>query len=197
MQTPPPPPPPPPGGYPAPPPGGYPPPPAGGYPPAPLSPYRQQGYGYQAAGAYGGFWIRLVAVIIDGFIVAIPLFLLGIVIGVTVGVGTAVSGNANSPDLTGGNPGLTAFLDFVSFVLSAGYFIYFWGVGATPGMRLLKLRVADAGTGAPIGFGRAVLRYVGYILSIIVCYVGLIWAAFDGRKQGWHDKIAGTVVLQG
>jgi uncharacterized RDD family membrane protein YckC len=45
--------------------------------------------------------------------------------------------------------------------------------------------------------GRAALRYVGYVISTLVCYIGLIWAAFDSRKQGWHDKIASTVVVQG
>ena len=37
---------------------------------------------------------------------------------------------------------------------------------------------------------------VGYVVSSMVCYIGLIWAAFDPRKQGWHDKIAGTVVTR-
>jgi len=54
----------------------------------------------------------------------------------------------------------------------------------------------DATTGAPIGFGRAALRYVGFVVSILVCYIGLIWAAFDPRKQGWHDKVARTVVIR-
>ena len=137
------------------------------------------------------------AVFIDGIIVAIPLILLGVVIGVTVGVGSALSGNTSARDISTAGTGLNAIVDLVSFVLGAGYFIYFWGIGATPGQRLFKLRVVDASTGAPIGFGRAAMRYIGYIISILVCYVGLIWAAFDSRKQGWHDKIAGTVVLQG
>jgi len=41
------------------------------------------------------------------------------------------------------------------------------------------------------------MRYLGYIVSVIPCYIGLIWAAFDPKKQGWHDKIANSVVVQG
>jgi uncharacterized RDD family membrane protein YckC len=43
---------------------------------------------------------------------------------------------------------------------------------------------------------RALLRYVGLIISIVVLLLGVIWIAFDSRKQGWHDKIAGTVVVR-
>jgi uncharacterized RDD family membrane protein YckC len=49
----------------------------------------------------------------------------------------------------------------------------------------------------PITAGKAVLRYIGLFISFIVCFVGVIWVAFDARKQGWMDKIAGTLVLQG
>jgi uncharacterized RDD family membrane protein YckC len=62
-------------------------------------------------------------------------------------------------------------------------------------MRLFRLRVVDANTGQRIGIGRAILRIVGFVLSAIPCYFGLVSAAFDARKQGWHDKIATTVVL--
>jgi uncharacterized RDD family membrane protein YckC len=41
-----------------------------------------------------------------------------------------------------------------------------------------------------------VLRYVGFVISIIPLAIGLIWAGFDPRKQGWHDKIAGTYVVR-
>jgi uncharacterized RDD family membrane protein YckC len=93
--------------------------------------------------------------------------------------------------------GATGIIQLIAFLITVGYFVYFWGKGQTIGMRVFHLRVADAVTGQPIGYGRAALRYLGYVISAIVCYIGLIWAAFDGRKQGWHDKIANTVVLQG
>lgn len=194
MQNPPPPPPPPPsGGFPPPPP-----PPSGGYPPAPPLPQggypAPQGYGQVT---YGGFWIRLVAYIIDAVIIFIPLFVIGLVIGLIAAAGAgAAANNTNQANAIAGS-GASVLIDLIAFVISVGYFVYFWGRGQTIGMRVFHLRVADAVTGQPIGYGRAALRYLGYIISAIVCYIGLIWAAFDGRKQGWHDKIANTVVLQG
>jgi uncharacterized RDD family membrane protein YckC len=196
QNPPPPPPPPPPGGYapPPPPPGGYPPPPPlaqpAGYP-AP------QGYGYAPQATYGGFWIRFVAIFLDGLIISIPLIILAVIVGVATGVAVGVSGNLNNQTASPAISGATVLIDLIAFVITVGYFVYFWGQGQTLGMRLFRLRVVDATTGAPIGYGRAALRYLGYIVSVLVCYIGLIWAAFDSRKQGWHDKIANTVVLQG
>jgi uncharacterized RDD family membrane protein YckC len=154
-------------------------------------------YGYAPQVRYGGFWIRFVAVIIDSIIVSIPGFILGVIVGIIAAVATNASGNGNGNSATGAAfTGVQLLVELLSLAISIGYFVYFWGRGSTLGMRLFHLRVADATTGLPIGYGRAALRYLGYILSVIVCYIGLIWAAFDSRKQGWHDKIAGTVVLQ-
>jgi uncharacterized RDD family membrane protein YckC len=69
-------------------------------------------------------------------------------------------------------------------------------MGGSLGQRLLGMRVVDATTGQPIGFGKAAVRWLGLILSFVVCFIGVIWVAFDGRKQGWMDKIAGTVVVR-
>jgi uncharacterized RDD family membrane protein YckC len=165
----------------------------GGYP----APQAAAGYGYAPQARYGGFWIRFVAVFIDGIIVAIPGVILGVIVGIMAAVANGVSNNSNGSTTTNAAfGGATLLVDLISFVITVGYFVYFWGKGQTLGMRLFHLRVADATTGQPIGYGRAGLRYLGYILSVIVCYIGLIWAAFDSRKQGWHDKIASTVVLQ-
>ena len=199
MQNPPPPPPPPPsGGYPPPPP-----PPSGGYPPPPPLPQpggypAPQGYGLAPQVTYGGFWIRLVAYIIDAVIIFIPIFVLALVIGLIASLaGGAASNSSNNQATAVAGTGATLIIQIIAFVITVGYFVYFWGQGQTLGMRVFHLRVADANTGLPIGYGRAALRYLGYIISAVVCYIGLIWAAFDGRKQGWHDKIANTVVLQG
>jgi uncharacterized RDD family membrane protein YckC len=138
-----------------------------------------------------------VAAIIDGIIIAIPVFILAFIIGVIAGVGAGVSGNPSSQAVNSASAGVTAIVYLIAIAISVGYFVYFWGQGQTLAMRLFGLRVVDANTGAPIGLGRAALRYVGYVISTLVCYIGLIWAAFDSRKQGWHDKIASTVVVQG
>ena len=191
-----PPPPPPPGGYspPPPPPGGYSPPPPLGQPagyPAP------QSYGYAPQVTYGGFWIRFVAYIIDAIIIFVPVVIIGVVVGLVTGGAIVSMGSTSDNTVAAASTGAQLLVQIIAFVITVGYFVYFWGIGSTLGMRVFHLRVADANTGAPIGFGRAALRYVGLVISTFVCYIGLIWAAFDGRKQGWHDKIASSVVLQG
>jgi uncharacterized RDD family membrane protein YckC len=86
------------------------------------------------------------------------------------------------------------YLFFV--VVTLGYWIYFWGTsGATLGMRLLRLRIIDANTGATIGYARAVVRLLMTVVNSWACYIGWIWVAFDPRKQGWHDKVANSVVI--
>src|SRR6266568_613780 len=193
MQNPPPPPPP---GFlppPPPPPGGMPPPkpPAGGFA---VETYRPVWAEHQETFAprFGGFWIRLAASIIDSIIVTVALFIIFFAIGLIAGIAGLATGQ--HPSATGSSVETVANLIYL--LLYVGYFVYFWGMSQTPAMRWLGLQVVDATTGAPIGFGRAALRYVGYLVSILACYVGLIWAAFDPRKQGWHDKIARTVVIR-
>jgi uncharacterized RDD family membrane protein YckC len=66
---------------------------------------------------------------------------------------------------------------------------------ATPGKMLVHARIADAKSlGAP-STGQLVVRFFAYLASMIPLFLGFFWIAFDARKQGWHDKIAGTVVI--
>ncbi|HEX9571297.1 MAG TPA: RDD family protein [Burkholderiales bacterium] len=93
--------------------------------------------------------------------------------------------------------GQTLLFDvLVQFVLPAVAAILFWRYrGATPGKMLVSARIVDAATlGAP-STGKLIGRYFAYIVSSIFM-LGFIWIAFDKRKQGWHDKLAGTVVIQ-
>jgi uncharacterized RDD family membrane protein YckC len=184
MQNPPPPPPPsgPPPMSPPPPPGGYMPPPPGGYMPPPPQPGAYMPAA-APAGSYGGFWIRVVAYIIDF-----------IILGVISSIIDAIF-HVNPTNPTGGGGGPAGFINLViDIAYFAGQWTYF---GATLGQRIFKLRVVDANTGQPIGIGKALLRWVGLFVSFLVCFVGVIWVAFDSRKQGWMDKIAGTLVVQG
>jgi len=85
----------------------------------------------------------------------------------------------------------------LAFAASAVYSILLWSLfGGTLGQRMLGLHVVDAATGQNIGLGRSIGRYVGFVISGIALDIGFIWAAFDGRKQGWHDKIASTFVVR-
>lgn len=85
----------------------------------------------------------------------------------------------------------------VNVVLPLLVILAFWIYkGATPGKMLIAARIVDARTGGPITKGQAVLRCLGYVVSFVPFGLGYLWVAFDRRKQGWHDKIAGTVVVR-
>jgi uncharacterized RDD family membrane protein YckC len=160
-------------------PGAYPPPP--GYPPQPGYPppgYGQpMGYppaGYGAMPQYAGFWIRFVAYFIDAIIWVVALFVAALSIIILVGL---------------------VLLPAVFF----GYWWYFWWKGgATPGMKMVGLRVVRAIDGGPLDGGMAAIRalifYVEMFLGLIGL-IGFIWAAFEPRKRAWHDMAAGTVVI--
>jgi uncharacterized RDD family membrane protein YckC len=167
-------------------------------PPAPAQYAPPQAYGAQTT--YAGFWIRLVARIIDAVIVGIPF---GIIIGAFAVIGglfasNSDSSNQNAQGATAAVLGGTFILLYlIAGVAQIGYWIYFWGSsGSTLGMRMLHLKVVDAVTGGPIGYARATIRFLMSIVNTWACYIGWIWVAFDPRKQGWHDKVANSVVLQ-
>ncbi len=187
-------PPPPPPSAPAPPPAPPPAAPAMVLPPGPISPWIAANYpgikqtaSYQGT-LYAGFWIRLLAYVVDSLIVASPVAL--IAFAVLLGPGQSLNEIATSPT----DPRIST-IRLAALLVGAAYFAFFWSLGSTPGMRLFGLRVVDSSSRTTIGLGRALLRYLGFLISGVCCYIGLIWAAFDGQKQGWHDKIASTVVV--
>jgi len=129
----------------------------------------------------GGFFIRVAAYIVDAVLVLIIPFVLGTLAGLT-----------GEKDRTIG----ASVLIVAALIAYLAYFPYFWTRGATPGMRLFGLRVVDAETMDPISGGQAVLRLIGLWLSFLVVYLGVLWVLIDNRKQGWHDKLASTLVLR-
>ena len=85
----------------------------------------------------------------------------------------------------------------VFFVIGVLYHsLLWWRFGATVGQLALGIQIRRETDGSRIGLGRAVVRYIGYILSGWILFFGFIWVAIDARKQGWHDKIAGTVAVR-
>jgi uncharacterized RDD family membrane protein YckC len=160
--------------------------------------YVQERNGAMTGRRYGGFWRRSFAFFIDEVIlyfVTLILFLIGLL---ALGLkGKALDHMlATSEGVTSGM-GLFGLL-YIAASLLAGmtYFTWFHGVGGrTPGKMLLGLRVIQA-SGDPMTPGIAFLRWVGYLISGPVFCLGFLWIAFDGRKQGWHDKIAATLVVR-
>ena len=84
----------------------------------------------------------------------------------------------------------------LNYILPAIVVIIFWTYkSATPGKLLLKIRIVDAKTGGKPSTVQWLIRYIGYYVSAFVFMLGFIWVGFDRRKQGWHDKLASTVVI--
>ena len=133
---------------------------------------------------YAGFWIRVGASLIDTILVMV----------VTLPLATAIFGKAywDSESLVAG------LWDVVlSYILPAIAVIVFWVYkSATPGKMITNLIIVDAETGGKPSTGQFIGRYFAYYLSAIPLMLGFIWVAFDKRKQGWHDKLAGTVVIR-
>jgi uncharacterized RDD family membrane protein YckC len=74
------------------------------------------------------------------------------------------------------------------------YFVIFWVlVGATPGKRILGLKVMRTGA-QRLSWWRAIVRFVGYWISALPLFLGYLWILVDTRRQGWHDKLADTIV---
>ena len=135
---------------------------------------------------YAGFWARSGATIID------TILLLLITTPITVSIyGWSYYTDANIGIIAGP-------ADFlISWVLPAIAVIVFWILKqATPGKMAISSKIVDATTGNPASPAQLISRYFAYFVSTIPLFLGIIWVAFDKRKQGWHDKLAGTVVIK-
>ena len=85
----------------------------------------------------------------------------------------------------------------LSWVAPPVAIISFWIIrSATPGKMAFRAVIVDAETGGKPNRGQCVGRYFGYFVASLPLFLGILWVAFDARKQGWHDKLAGTVVIR-
>jgi uncharacterized RDD family membrane protein YckC len=85
----------------------------------------------------------------------------------------------------------------VSYVLPAIAIIVFWIYkSATPGKMAIRATIVDAKTGLQPSNGQLIGRYFAYYISTIPLCLGFLWIIWDPKKQGWHDKLAGTVVVR-
>jgi uncharacterized RDD family membrane protein YckC len=136
--------------------------------------------------SYGGFWKRVIAYLIDGLIIAVPI---------TMIFGTVI------PDvMQAENVQAVPFAVSVpQLIMILGSWVYFAGLEssewqATVGKKILGMKVVNA-AGQRINFIKATVRYVAKILSSFILMIGFIMVAFTARKQGLHDFIAGTTVV--
>jgi uncharacterized RDD family membrane protein YckC len=129
-----------------------------------------------AGGEYAGFWQRLLAYFIDSIIV---VFVAGIPAGI-VGV----------------LAGSLALFYVVYIPLTVLYFAWGDGSGGTWGKQVLNIGVASLEGGGDIGLGRGFARAIIFFLGAIPLYLGWFWMLWDEKKQTWHDKAAGSVVVK-
>ena len=135
---------------------------------------------------YVGFWKRLVASIID----------IIILVAIIAPIEIAIFGRAY-PALA--MEGKTLAVDiWVQLILPLAAAILLWRYrSATPGLMLMSAKIVDAATLAPASMLKLIIRAVVLLVMwiVIIPLVGVLWIAFDKRKQGWHDKLAGTLVI--
>ena len=121
---------------------------------------------------------RIVAILIDS---AVLSAVLGLIFAL-----------AFNPD----NLGSLSLLNLLYLAISVTYYAVLNGQGQTVGKMAMKIKVVDEVTGAPIGVGRGIVRYLMYILMSVALYIGdIMWLA-NPEHRGWHDKVAKTSVIR-
>lgn len=134
---------------------------------------------------YAGFWIRFAACIVDNLIIMI------------ISAPYWFYNYQQMMAMPADQIPLYSAGDAILHLVIGAAVVWFWvKKGATPGKMLFGLQVRDAKTGQFISVPRALLRYFSYLISYLILCLGFIWAGFDKKKQGWHDKIAKTVVVK-
>ncbi len=140
---------------------------------------------------YAGFFIRLMAYTID--ISILSCFSTVIMVAVYFLISSLSLYDPGALEII-----QTFFIPYVIFssIVEAFYFTYFHAVtGQTAGKWVCGIRVVDA-EGGHLGMKKAFIRFLGYVLSWIFLYVGFLLIGLDRKKQGLHDKIAGSFVIK-
>lgn len=133
---------------------------------------------------YAGFWQRFIVTILDSiWVYGIIYTILWILMG----------DGAFAPQLRL-SPTRLVFEWLIPAIVVMAFWIR-WS--ATPAKMLFKMRIVDAETHQPVPAPRLFLRYMAYFVSMLPLCLGFLWVAWDKKKQGWHDKIARTVIVRG
>lgn len=132
---------------------------------------------------YGPFWKRVVAALVDGVLVTLSFFVLGVTMLFLIVIA-----------------GQFGFSGLANFILRAAtiwlYFALFESskLQATPGKLLMDLQVRDL-TGVRIGFWQATIRVAAKLISAIPVGLGFVLPLFNDQRRALHDRMAGTVVV--
>lgn len=151
---------------------------------------------------YAGFWLRFVALIIDGLVLMIPVGIFFVMIAIALGLSIPFKRfpSVDTPDALWAGLGFEfiTLIVLVSFVVNWIYYAACessrWQ--ATPGKMALGLYVTDL-EGNRISFAQASGRFFGKLISkYLTIYIGFIMAGFTAKKQALHDILAGCLVLR-
>ncbi len=141
---------------------------------------------------YVGFRIRFLAFVLDSIAIMGLLWLVALIVPVPEGLESVDL--TNREELMAILPDLLSRLGF-DVLFAAVVFLLLWNIiRSSLGKILFRAYIVDS-SGRKAGFGQLLIRYLGYFVSLACFGLGFLWIAFDPRKQGWHDKFAGTVVI--
>lgn len=152
---------------------------------------------YLPTEAFGGFWIRFVAYLIDAVILVIPNLIIGVIVATAMGVEPFAANFNTNPSMIDPQQQMASNIsNMIQILVGWGYFAVMTTYkGGSVGKLALGLRVVDE-QGMYPGFGRASGRYFAKILSACLCAIGYIMAGFHQQKRGLHDLIGGTYVVR-
>lgn len=143
--------------------------------------------GHEAETNQVGLVTRALAAVVD---LALISALLSIGSGLLASIVPAISGGSDGLSIWG-----VLTFGVVGFLIGGSIFVAFWAlIGQTPGMRFLSIHL-DAGGSQEIGLRRALKRIVAVPLSLLPLGLGFFAILLSPERRGWHDRIAGTVVV--
>lgn len=193
-----------------------PPPPSDAPPPPPPAFASEPPPGYQAYGTpsapveYAAFGTRLGGWLIDGIIMF--LFFLPALVALLAGPteiepcsvdssGDITIGGELNAICEGPTDATLAFAGLLGLIALIGVFVYQAKLlggpsGATVGMKAVGIKAVVADTGAPLGAGKAIGRFVFASIFSGFFYLGYLWMLWDGRKQTWQDKVVSSIVIK-
>lgn len=139
---------------------------------------------------------RFLAALVDGVILSMLSQGLFVVIGqpytIQYRLQDSVTGELCYPVITYNPLSMAA-----GALISIAFMFYFYNKAQSPGKAIMKMQVVDRETGAPVSFSRMLLRdWVGKLLSGVGLGLGYISILWNKDNQGWHDRVAGTVVIK-
>ena len=135
-----------------------------------------------------GFGRRLTANLVDAVFVFLITFFVASVVGFAGLLFKVLKANNNLP--------FYELMVVTGLITSVIYYVGFWvSSGQTIGKFITGIKVSKA-DGAKLSWGSAILRYIGYLISAVALSIGFLWLAFDKKRQGWHDKMAGPLVVR-